>query len=141
MEDWPYNGTDFHEDLDMPLLEGEDFDDGGKNKQFFIFDVFTIFETYVFMTLRFYECRCWNKRLAGMSPIARHVAPYQEGRDNGEEIMRNLEGLTCGILEYAQVGDIPHQYLRHRVGVSDRIHRLLTRVARAVSCYHDHHVD
>ena len=48
----------------------------------------------------------------GMSPIARHiarqfeVAPYQEGSDN-EEIAQNLEGLTHGIPEYAQMGDVP----------------------------------
>jgi len=50
------------------------------------------------------------------------VAPYEEGSDNKEAIVRNLEGLTRGILEYAQVGDIPRQYHRHMVGVSDRIH-------------------
>ena len=51
----------------------------------------------------------------GMSPIARRVAcqvdvvtPYQEGSDNEEEIMRNLEGFTRGIPEYARVGYIPH---------------------------------
>lgn len=48
-----------------------------------------------------------------MSLISRHVArqfdvaPYQEGRDNEEEIIRNLEGLTDGILEYARMGDVP----------------------------------
>jgi len=37
VEDWPYSSIDFHGDSDMPLIEGEDFDDGGKNKQFFNF--------------------------------------------------------------------------------------------------------
>jgi len=52
--------------------------------------------------------------LAGMSPIARRcphpidaIAPYQEGSDNEEEIVRNLEGLTHGIHEYARIGDMP----------------------------------
>lgn len=54
------------------------------------------------------------KRPAEMSPIARSVphpidvvAPYQDGSDNKEEIMRNLKGLTHGILEYARIGDMP----------------------------------
>lgn len=68
-------------------------------------------------------------------------APYEEGSDNEEEITRNLEGLNHGIPEYTQVGDIPSQYQRQTVGVSERIRQLLTHVARAVSCYHDHHVD
>ena len=83
-----------------------------------------------------------------MSLIVRRVprpidvfTPYQEGSDNEEEIARNLEGLTRGISKYARVGDIPHQNQRHTVGVSDRIRRLLTHVARVVSCYHDHNVD
>jgi len=53
----------------------------------------------------------------------------QEGSDNEEEIMRNLVGLTHAILEYARVRDIPHQYQRHMVGVSDRIRQFLTHVA------------
>lgn len=38
VEDWPYNDTDFHGDLDMPLPDEEDFNDEG-NKIFY-FDVF-----------------------------------------------------------------------------------------------------
>ena len=84
------------------------------------------------------------ERPVGLSPIFRHVArqfevsPYQEGREN-EEIAWNLEGLTHGIPKYAQMGDVPCQYQRHTVGVSDRIHRLLTRVVRVVTCYDEHH--
>lgn len=58
VEDWPYNGTDFSRDPKMPLPEGEDFDDGGKNKKKMMF--FYCFLKYVFMTLQFYECRCWT---------------------------------------------------------------------------------
>lgn len=98
VEDWPYSGTDFRGDPDMPLPEGEDYDgDVGP------------------------------ERPAGTSLIARRVArqfdvaPYQEGSDNDEEIARNPEGFTHGILEYARMGDAPRQYQRHTVGVSDRI--------------------
>jgi len=49
-----------------------------------------------------------------MSPTARRyprhinvVTPYHEGSDNEEEIVRNLEWLTHGILEYAWIGDKP----------------------------------
>jgi len=34
VEDSPYNGSNFCTDLHMPFLEGEDYDDGGKDKQF-----------------------------------------------------------------------------------------------------------
>jgi len=33
VEEWPYSGANFCGDPDMPLPEGEDYDDGGKNKQ------------------------------------------------------------------------------------------------------------
>ncbi len=63
------------------------------------------------------------------SPTARHVAsqfdviaPYQEGSENEEEIVRNIEGLTHRIPEYAWMRDIPCQYQRHTVGVSYQIH-------------------
>jgi len=34
MEEWPYNGTNFCGDPNMPLPDGEDFDNEGK-KSFF----------------------------------------------------------------------------------------------------------
>lgn len=75
------------------------------------------------------------EQLAGMSPIARcvphcidTVTSYQEGSDNEEEITRNLKGLTHGIPEYAQIGDMPHRYQRQMVGVSNEIHQLLSCV-------------
>ena len=40
MEDWPYSGTDFNGYPDMPLPDGEDFDDEGKKNQFFNFVIF-----------------------------------------------------------------------------------------------------
>ena len=40
MEDWPYSVTDFYGDLDMPLPNGEDFDDEGKKSKFFNFEIF-----------------------------------------------------------------------------------------------------
>lgn len=87
------------------------------------------------------------ERPTGMSPIARrvaqqfYIAPYQEGVDNEEEIARNLDNLTRGIQEYALMEDIPRRYQRNRVEVSNRIRRLLTRVVRAVTCYHEHNVE
>ena len=99
----------------------------------------------MFITFFFINAYVGLENLDVMCPISRRVthhfdvAPYQEGSDNEEEITRNLDGLTRGILEYAQVGDIPRQYPRHTVGVSDRIHRLLTRVVRVVTCYDEHH--
>lgn len=97
----------------MPLLEGEDFDDGGKNKQFWFFD-FLLFLKYMHSwPFNFINADVGPKHHVGMSLITRHVArqfdvtPYQEGSDNEEDILWNLEGLTHGILEYAQVRDIP----------------------------------
>lgn len=85
---------------------------------------------------------------ARMSLIARHyprpidvVTPYQEGSDNEEEIVRNLEGLTHGIPEYARIGDMPRLYQRHTVGVSNRIRWLLIHIVRDVPCYHYHHAE
>ena len=37
MEDWPYSGTDFTRDSDLPLLEGEDWDEAlGKTHFLFL---------------------------------------------------------------------------------------------------------
>ena len=37
VEDWPYAGTDFTRDLDLPLLEGEEWDEELGMILFFIF--------------------------------------------------------------------------------------------------------
>lgn len=84
------------------------------------------------------------KRPVEMSPITRRIArqfkitPSQEGVDNEEEIAWNLKDLTRGILEYAQMEEIIGRYQRKTVGVSDRIHQLLTHVVQAMTCYHEH---
>jgi len=45
VEDWPYAGTDFTGDPDLPLHEGEDWDEElGKNS--FCFDVFYVFDFF-----------------------------------------------------------------------------------------------
>ena len=48
-----------------------------------------------------------------MSPIARrtHVAhdPQAEGGEGGE-LIQNLEGIARGILDYAQLADVPLAY-------------------------------
>ena len=101
----------------------------------------------MFIRFFFINADVGPQRPVGMSPIARRVdwqfdvAPYQEGSDNEEEITQNLEGLTHCILEYARMGDVPRQYQRHTVGVPTHIHRLLRRLVRAVTCYHEHHRD
>ena len=44
VEDWPYSDTCFRGHSDMLLLEVEDYEDGGKNKQFiYLFIYFLIF--------------------------------------------------------------------------------------------------
>ena len=83
------------------------------------------------------------KRPAGMSPIARRTPcnfdPHGEG--GMEEIVQNLEGIARGVPNYARLDDAPRAYERHTVGVPSRIHRLLRRLVRAVTCYHEHHAD
>lgn len=84
------------------------------------------------------------ERPVGMSPIARRtqlaVNPHEEGTKGGE-LVQNLEGIARGIPDYAQLADVPLAYQRHMVGVPSRLHRLLRRLVRAVTCYHEHHVD
>ena len=78
-----------------------------------------------------------------MSPIVRRiphdfdVAPQSEE----EEIMHNLEGIARGVPNYARFDDVPRAYQRHTMGVSNRVHCLLRRLIRSVTCYHDHHVN
>ena len=84
------------------------------------------------------------ERPAGMSPIARRIPhdfdPQGEG-DEEDEIVRNLEGVTRGVPEYARLDDVPRAYHRHTVGVPSRIHRLLRQLVRTVTCYHENHAD
>ena len=84
------------------------------------------------------------ERPAGMSPISRRtqLAPEIQGEGTGgEELIQNLEGIAHGILDYARLSDVPMAYQRHTVGVPNRIHRILRRLVRAVTCYHEHHAD
>ena len=84
------------------------------------------------------------ERPAGMSPISRRtqLAPEVQGEGTGgEELIQNLEGITHGIPDYARLADVPMAYQRHTVGVPSRIHRILRRLVRAVTCYHEHHAD
>ena len=79
-----------------------------------------------------------------MSPIARRIPrdfdPQGEGGKE-YEILRNLEGITQGVPDYACFDDVPRAYQRHIVGVPSRIHRMLRRLVQAVTCYHEHHAD
>ena len=84
------------------------------------------------------------ERPVDMSPVARRAArdlnPQREGGE-GEELIQNLEGIAYGIPDYARLDDVPRAYQRHTVGVPSCIHRLLRRLVRAVTCYHEHHAD
>ena len=84
------------------------------------------------------------ERPAGMSPIARRTLPapdpQAEGAEGGE-LIQNLEGIAQGIPDYARLVDVPMAYQRHTVGVPNRLHRILRRLVRAVTCYHERHVD
>lgn len=81
------------------------------------------------------------ERPADLSHIAQRAPaanPQVEG-DADDDLVQNLEALTRGIPDYGRLGDMPRAYQRHTVGVSTRVHRLLRRVVRAVTCYHEHH--
>lgn len=86
------------------------------------------------------------ERPPGVSVIARRVArqlkdaPYFEGVDLMVEVERNLEALTRGIPDYATIDEVPLWYERHITGVSTRLHQVLGRVVRAISCYHEQHI-
>ena len=79
-----------------------------------------------------------------MSPIARRTPlaydPQVEGGE-GSELIQNLEGIARGIPDYARLADVLLAYQRHTVGVPSHLHRLLRRLVRAVTCYHEHHAD
>ena len=84
------------------------------------------------------------ERPAGMSPISRRtqLAPDPQGDGTGgEDLIQNLEGIARGIPDYARLADVPMAYQRHTVGVPSRIHRILRRLVRAVTCYHEHHAN
>ena len=85
-----------------------------------------------------------QERPADMSPIARRTLPapnpQAEGAERGE-LIQNLEGIARGIPDYAQLVDVSMAYQRHTVGVPSRLHRLLRHLVRAVTYYHEHHVD
>ena len=82
------------------------------------------------------------ERPTSMSPISRRTQPVAdpqaEGVEGGE-LIQNLEGIARGIPDYARLADVPLAYQRHTVGVPSHLHRLLRRLVRAVTCYHEHH--
>ena len=84
------------------------------------------------------------ERPAVMSPISRRtqLVPEIQGEGTGgEELIQNLEGIAHGIPDYARLSDVLMAYQHHTVGVPNRIHRILRRLVRAVTCYHEHHAD
>ena len=76
--------------------------------------------------------------IAQRTPLA--YDPQGKGGE-GNGLVQNLEGIVHGIPEYARLADVPMAYQRHTVGVPSRLHRLLRRLVRAVTCYHEHHAD
>ena len=144
VEDWPYAGTNFMGDPDLPLPEGEEWEE----------ELGMIFPCLlcIFCVPFFCQCMFWwqwyiyadvgPERPAGLSPTARRDQPAADPQARGavgEELVQNLEGLTQGIPGYARLADVPFTYQRHTVGVPSRIHRLLRRLVRVVTCYHEHH--
>ena len=65
-----------------------------------------------------------------------HFIP--QGDDVTGELKENLERLTLDIPD-ASIDDIPLRYQRPIAGVPGWFSRLLSRVAREVMCYHEHH--
>ena len=99
VEDWPYAGTDFTGDPDLPLPEGDDWDEELGVTLFFDFYVFVIiFVIHVHSNNIFYVyVDVGPERPAGMSPIARRTPlahdPQAEGAEGGE-LIQNLEGIA-----------------------------------------------
>jgi len=53
------------------------------------------------------------ERPTGMSSVARQAARDFNTQGEGgevEELVQNLEGITCGIPNYAQLDDVPQDY-------------------------------
>ena len=84
------------------------------------------------------------ERPTGMSQIARRTPlaydPQGEGGE-GDELVHNLEGVARGAPNYAHLDNVPLAYQRHTVGVLSRLHHLLRRLVRAVTCWHEHDAD
>jgi len=49
MEDWPYDDTDFTRDLDLPLPEGEDWDEELGETHFYFYEFYDFFFWYICM--------------------------------------------------------------------------------------------
>ena len=83
------------------------------------------------------------ERPANLPHNVRRVQPAADPQAEGDDddLVQNLEALTRGIPDYGRLADVPRVYQRHTVGVSTRVHRLLRRVVRVVTCYHEHHRD
>ena len=80
------------------------------------------------------------ERPADLPHNVRRAQPAADPQVEGEDdLVQNLEALTRGIPDYGRLADVPRAYQRHTVGVSTRVHRLLRRLVRAVTCYHEHH--
>ena len=80
-------------------------------------------------------------RPPGTSPIQRRgeVAAVPQYAEDYQVVEQTLEGLTADIPDMP-LEEVPRRDQCHTVGVSGSMSRLLHRVARAVVCYHEHHL-
>ena len=63
VEDWPYAGTDFTGDPDLPLLEGDDWDEELGKTSCFLFFMFYVFLLIHIRLNTFYICmQMWDLR-------------------------------------------------------------------------------
>lgn len=137
----------------MLLPAAEKWDDGGKtldrnNTLFLCFvfnDVFGFYHAYVLMISLMLLVDVGLERPLGLAPEAqrdpqgnRELALVLPGGNTMEDIARNLEGLTDGILDYRGIEEVPVEYQRHIVKVIPRVHRLLRQVAQEVVYYREH---
>ena len=81
------------------------------------------------------------ERPVGISPIVRRTPLAYDPQGEGGELVHNLEGIARGVPDYADLADVPLAYQRHSVGVLSRLHPLLRRLVRAMTCYHEHHAN
>ena len=56
------------------------------------------------------------------------------------DLENNLQNFTVGIPDMT-TDKVPRRYQRHTTGVSGQFSRLLRRVAQAIACYHEQHLD
>lgn len=80
MEQWPYSGNDLCGDLDMPLPDGEDFNDEGKKIIFvLILRFFNCFWYICAYNISLVNAEVGLEWLVWMSSIARRIPHHIDG--------------------------------------------------------------